>query len=433
MSTASKVEWYSEFVDLGYRPTESDLICLFRMEPAEGFDVAEAAGRVASESSCGTWTTITTMKPRIRRLMAKAYEIHGNHVKVAYPLALFEAASIPQIFSSIAGNIFGMKAVANLRLEDVQWPRKVVAAFSGPQFGIAGVRRLLRVPDRPLTATVPKPKVGLTAEEHAEVGYAAWRGGIDLLKDDENLTSQSFNRFESRVKKSLRLRDKAERETGDRKSYLINITAETREMLRRARFVKEQGGEYVMVDILTVGWAALQTVREECQDFKLAIHGHRAFHAAFTRNRRHGMSMLVVAEAARLIGVDQLHVGTVIGKLESPKEEVEALVQKLRLQEVRDGAAVLPQNWGRLTPVLPVTSGGLHPGLIPAIIELLGRDIVIQIGGGLWGHPRGAEAGARAIRQALDAALAGTPLTEYAQTHREIQEALAKWGTGTYR
>ena len=354
-------EWYHEFVDPAYAPKQDDLLCLFRVEPASGFSIEEAAGRVASESSVGTWTEVTTMKPRIRRLMAKAYDIQGNYVKIAYPGDLFEPGNMAQVLSSIAGNIFGMKAVEHVRLEDVRWPRKLLSSFKGPRLGTHGIRKMLRVKSRPLTATVPKPKLGLTAKEHARAGYEAWVGGIDLLKDDENLTSQPFNKFQARVTECFRLRDKAEKETGERKSYLINVTAETNEMLRRAKAVARAGGEYIMVDILTCGWASLQTLREACIDLKLAIHAHRAFHAAFTRNRVHGMSMLMVADVARLVGVDQLHIGTVIGKLESPREEVMALRDNLQQQKLEPSATTLGQDWQRIKPVFPTCSGGLHP------------------------------------------------------------------------
>lgn len=421
-------EWYLDFVDLGYRPCRDDLVALLRVEPARGIRMREAVGRVASESSIGTWTTLTTMTPKKRRLMAKAYEIRGQWVKVAYPPELFEAGNMPQVLSSIAGNIFGMKAVRNLRLEDVQWPPKLVKSFKGPQFGIEGVRRIFRVKERPLTATVPKPKVGMGSEEHARAGYEAWVGGLDLLKDDENLSGQRFNQFERRARLSFKMRDRAERETGERKSYLINVTAETKEMLRRARLVKKLGGEYVMVDIMTVGWAGVQTLRDECEELGLAIHAHRAFHAAFTRNPRHGMSMLALAKVARLQGVDQIHIGTVVGKLESPKGEVLALQEAITSRVIKGGGRILSQNWGNVKPVFPVSSGGLHPGLIPEIIGMLGRDIIIQVGGGVWGHPGGGRAGATAVRQAIDAAMKKIPLDDYARTRKELKSALQKWG-----
>jgi ribulose-bisphosphate carboxylase large chain len=306
-------------------------------------------------------------------------------------------------------------------------------SFQGPRLGSAGIRKLLRVRKRPLTATVPKPKLGLTAKEHARAGYEAWVGGIDLLKDDENLTSQPFNNFKERVNECFRMRDKAEKETGERKSYLINVTAETKEMLRRAKLVANAGGEYVMVDILTCGWAALQTLRDECESLKLAIHAHRAFHAAFTRNPLHGMSMLAVSDVARLIGVDQLHIGTVIGKLESPQEEVIALRDNLQQQVIEPSIGALGQDWDGVKPVLPTCSGGLHPGLVPGLIKLVGTDVIIQAGGGIWGHPDGGKAGAAALRQAIDVAMNGGSLEEYARGHRELRRAIDTWGVATFK
>ena len=426
-------EWYHEFVDPNYRPDPNDLLCLFRAEPAAGFTIQDAAGRVASESSVGTWTEVTTMKPRIRKLMAKAYSIEGNVVKIAYPYALFEQNNMPQILSSIAGNVFGMKAVQNLRLEDIRWPLKLARSFKGPLLGTPGVRRIFRVRERPLTATVPKPKLGLTAKEHARAGYEAWVGGVDLLKDDENLTSQSFNKFKQRVNECFRLRDKAEKETGERKSYLINVTAETEEMRRRAKAVANAGGEYVMIDILTCGWSGLQTMREVCGDLKLAIHAHRAFHATFTRIPTHGVSMLVVSDVARLIGVDQLHIGTVIGKLEASREEVLALRDNLQRNSIQADKTQLGQEWGRIRPVFPTCSGGLHPGLVPELMRIVGSDIIIQAGGGIWGHPDGGEAGAKALRQAIEVGMSGKNLQDYAKDHRELQRALETWGEATFK
>ncbi|MEM3280134.1 MAG: type III ribulose-bisphosphate carboxylase [Candidatus Micrarchaeaceae archaeon] len=421
---------YNDFIDLKYKPDESDIVALFRVEPAKGISMKNAIGRIASESSNGTWAELTTLKEHIRKIRARAFSIKGNYVKVAYPIELFEMGSVPQFMSAVAGNIFGMKALKNLRLEDVYFPYDYIKYFKGPGFGIAGVfDRIFKMKKRrPLLAHVPKPKVGMTTEEHAEVAKEAWLGGVDLLKDDENLTSQSFNRFEDRMKLMFRYRDYAERETGERKSYLANITAETNEMLRRAWLVKELGGEYVMVDILTAGWAALQTVRQRCEELGLALHAHRAFHAAFTRNPKHGMSMLMVAKLARLIGVDQIHIGTVVGKMEGSLKEVIDLDDEMVLNKVKPLRSVLGEEWHHIKPVLPVTSGGLHPGLVPAVMKILGNEIVIQAGGGIDGHPDGVRAGAAAMRQAIDASMDGIELREYAKDHRELSAALKYWG-----
>ena len=148
---------------------------------------------------------MSTLKPHIRKIRARAFEIKGNYVKIAYPIELFELGSVPQLLSSFAGNIFGMKAVNNLRLEDVHFPEVLLKSFRGPQYGIDGIRKLFKIHKRPLTASVPKPKVGMTTEEHCKVADDIWRGGVDFLKDDENLTDQKFNRFENRANKCFKL------------------------------------------------------------------------------------------------------------------------------------------------------------------------------------------------------------------------------------
>ncbi len=334
---------------------------------------------------------------------------------------------MPQILSSIAGNIFGMKCIRNIKLLDMQFPKNIVNSFHGPKYGIGGIRKLVRVKDRPLVGTIIKPKVGLDAKRHAEVAYQSWIGGIDIVKDDENLTNQKFNRFEKRLKLTLRKRDKAEKETGERKMYMINITAETREMLRRAELAQEYGNEYAMVDIITSGWSALQTLRN--QNFDLVLHAHRAGYAALSRNKRHGISMLVIAKIARLIGLDQLHIGTIVGKMDTPSQEVVSIDQEIEWNIIRKHSHVLEQDWFGFKPMFAVCSGGLHPAHIPYLVKALGKNIIMQFGGGLHGHPSGTLAGARAVRQALDAVMEGKRLRDYATTHKELREAIGKFGS----
>ena len=403
---------YIDFVDLTYKPKETDLTCTFYLAP-EGISLKEAAGGIAAESSIGTWTELSTIQPYVTKLAAHVYSIEGNVAKIAYPIELFEEANMPNILSSVAGNVFGLKALKNLRLLDIKMPKRLLTSFKGPMYGIDGIRKLLKVPKRPLVGTIIKPKLGLKTVDHAKVAYAAWLGGCDIVKDDENLSSQNFNPFEERLTQTLESRDQAEKQTGERKVYMINITAETDTMLKRAQTVMDQGGEYVMVDILTCGWSALQTLRD--QNYKLVIHAHRAGHAAFTKNPQHGIAMRPIATVARVIGVDQLHVGTVVGKMSETKTEVLENIDacKTKLNQIK--------------PVLPVASGGLHPRLVPALLETFGLDVVIQAGGGIHGHPDGTIAGAKAMRQAVDAASKGISLDEYAKTHAELKAALEQW------
>ena len=403
---------YIDFVDKEYRPKDTDLLCRFRLEPLEQpFDII--AGGVAAESSVGTWTELSTEKPYMADKAAKVYRIEGKMIDIAYPVELFEPGNMPNILSSVAGNVFGLEDIKYLRLNDITFPRALVKSFNGPRYGINGVREVTRIKDRPLVGTIIKPKLGLNTGDHAQVAYDAWSGGCDVVKDDENLSSQRFNPFEDRVVQTLEARDRAESETGERKVYMANVTAEVEEMKRRAQYLEDHGGRYMMIDILTTGWSSLQTMRDA--GFNLVLHAHRAGHAAFTRSTVHGISMVVLAKVARLLGVDQLHVGTAVGKMAETEDEVRANI------------AACKEPLHSVKPVLPVASGGLHPGMVPALMEIFGKDVVIQLGGGIHGHPDGTIKGATAARQAVDAVLGGYTLNNYVEDHPELARALTKW------
>ena len=438
MSSSGKFEWYDVFVEKDYEPDlANDVIAVFRITPAEGFSVEAAAGAVASESSVGTWTTLSRLPDRIWKLMGKVYEIRdlgdGSYLtKIAYPVDLFEEGNLPGFLASVAGNVFGMKRVKGLRLEDIYFPQKFLEHFKGPVKGIQGVRDIYKVYDRPIVGTVPKPKVGFSPDELREVVYEYLVGGMDYAKDDENLTSPSFCKFKARAEAVMKAIDRAENETGERKVWLANITSDVREMEKRLKLVADYGNPFVMVDVVITGWSALTYVRDLAEEHGLGIHAHRAFHAAFTRNPYHGVSMFTLAKLYRLVGVDQLHVGTPgVGKLEARKRDViynARVLREKRFKPDSDDAFHLEQEWHHIKPAFPTSSGGLHPGTVPDVIEALGIDIVIQVGGGVLGHPDGPRAGAAAVRQAIEAYLKGIPLEDYARDHKELRRALEKWG-----
>lgn len=426
-----KVEWYHDFINEKYKPKSSDLKALFYFEPAKGISKGDAIGRIASESSTGTWTTLFKLPPRMKKLMATAYKVEGNYVHVAYPLDLWEKGNLPQLLSGAAGNIFGMKALDNLRLIDIGFPKEYLKSFPGPKHGIPGLRKYFKVYDRPLTGAVPKPKIGFSADEHAKIAYETWMGGFDLCKDDENLTSTPFNNFYKRVELMTKLRDKAEKETGEIKDALLNITAPVDEMKKRAKFLHDRGWKYAMIDVVTCGTSSVQTMREVLGDYNMAIHAHRAMHAAFDKNPKHGITMFFLAKMMRMAGVDQIHSGTAVGKLVGTKEDVLSVANTLRENKVHSYKKIqVEQDWHGMKSAFPVTSGGLHPGLVPNVLDIYGKDCVLLVSGGIHGHPKGTRAGAKATMQAIEAWQKKIQLETFAQRREnvELKEALGKWG-----
>ncbi len=425
----AKIDWYDQFVDLDYTPDRNELQVLFHFEPPQGMSRKESAGRIASESSTGTWTTLTNIPERMKGLQATAFEMDGNLLKVSYPLDLWEMGNICQLLSGIAGNIFGMKGVDNLRLIDARIPAKYLSSFKGPNYSMKGIRRMMKIEGRPLTGAVPKPKIGFSALEHAKVGYETWMGGFDFVKDDENLSSLRFNKFEKRVELLSRYRGRAEDRTGSIKDAFINITADVDEMKRRADILHENGFRYAMVDVVIVGHSAVQSIREHTRDLGMAIHAHRAMHAAFDRDPRHGITMQFLAKTMRMIGVNQIHSGTAVGKLVGSKDEVLSIADVLRESITRERPGVLmEQDWGSIKSAFPVSSGGLHPGLVPDVMDIYGIDLVLLVSGGIHGHPNGTRAGAKATMQAVEAWMDGETLEERARTGQELSKALEKWG-----
>ncbi|MEA3413929.1 MAG: type III ribulose-bisphosphate carboxylase [Nanoarchaeota archaeon] len=420
---------YDSFIDLKYKPKKTDVICQFKITPEKGYGFREVCSITAGESSVGTWTDLTTVNKKTqKKISPKVYYLNKKNLRcrIAYPLDLFEYTSVSNIMSSIGGNIYGMKCVKGLLWEDVTLPKKMLDKFKGPQFGIQGLRKRMKIKDRPLVGTIVKPKVGLSPREHAKVAYDSWIGGCDIVKDDENLCSQSFNSFYKRIPLTIKAMKKAEKETGEKKVYLANCTAPADEMLKRIKFLEEHGGNYVMLDIITLGWSALQLARKNT---KLPIHAHRAGHAMFDRIPYHGMSMEVIAQFARMIGVDTLHIGTAYGKMNGGKDEVLHIEQEIEQPFTKETRKNLAQKWYNIKPVFGVASGGVYPGIVDKIINFMGNDIVIQAGGGIHGHPDGTIAGAKAMRQAVDATLENISLSSYAKNNKELKKALDKWGS----
>lgn len=420
----------SSFVQLDSRPAEGEVIASFALEPVPGATVFDVAGTIAAESSVGTWTELGESPFRaLDGLKARVYEIRGRHVKIAYPAALFEPGNIPALLNVVLGDVFGLRTLRCLRLLDIHFPETLVRSFPGPRHGPAGARDILGSGERPLVAAIIKPRLGLTAREQADLAYEVLTNGCDLAEDDEKLAGQGLNPFDERVARCLEALQRAEARTGRRLGYIPNITAPLGEMMRRAELVATLGGRWVAVDVLAVGWAAVQELRAANDRFGLILHGNREMHAVLTRSPGCGVSMVVLAKLCRLAGVDELHIDPVVGKTGGSPEEA-GIVRRSLTGDTGQGEAAFPylsQSWYGLKPVLPVVSGGLSPVSVPALWDLFGRDVMLQFGGGIYGHPTGAGAGARAVHQALVAAMAGEPLAEAAEQQVELARAIEKW------
>jgi ribulose-bisphosphate carboxylase large chain len=441
--------------DAEYEPKDTDVLALFRITPQEGVDPLEAAAAVAGESSTATWTVVWTDRLTACEIYrAKAYRVDpvpnqpGQYFCwIAYELDLFEEGSIANLTASIIGNVFGFKPLKACRLEDMRLPVPYVKTFRGPPTGIVVERERLDKFGRPLLGATTKPKLGLSGKNYGRVVYEALKGGLDFTKDDENINSQPFMHWRDRFLNVMEAVNRASAETGEVKGHYLNITAGTmEEMYKRGEFARDLGSVIVMVD-LVVGWTAIQSIANWARDNDMILHMHRAGHGTYTRQKNHGISFRVIAKWLRLAGVDHLHAGTAVGKLEGDPMTVQGYYNVCR--EVKN-AVDLPrglffeQDWAGIRKVMPVASGGIHAGQMHQLLDLFGDDVVLQFGGGTIGHPMGIQAGATANRVALEAMVLARNegrdirsegpeiLREAAGWCQPLRAALDTWGDVTF-
>ena len=373
--------------------------------------IKKAAAAIAAEQSTGTWTEV---RGADNPLAARVIRAEGDLAEIGFPVELFEPGNIPQYLSVIAGNLFGLGSLKKVRLLDVDFPESLVRAHRGPMFGIEDARKILDVFDRPLVGTIVKPKVGLGPARTAEVAAAAVRGGLDLVKDDETLTNQSFCPMVERVEAVMSALDGVEKDTGKKAFYAVNVTTGADQILERAEKAVDHGANMVMVDVLTAGFSALEVLS---RNVKVPVHVHRTMHGAMTRDKGHGISMVVIAKLVRMAGGTNLHTGSYLGKMAREIEENDLCRDALR------------NEWHGLKRVFPVASGGIYPATVHANLDGYGIDCIVQAGGGVHGHPGGTTAGARAMVQAAEAWMKRVPLSKYAEDHKELETALKFWGS----
>jgi ribulose-bisphosphate carboxylase large chain len=424
--------------DATYSVKDTDILALFRITPQPGVDPVEATAAVAGESSTATWTVVwTDLLTACDIYRAKAYRVDPVPNTpdqffgyIAYECELFEEGSLANLTASIIGNVFGFKAVKALRLEDMRIPHSYLKTFQGPATGVIVERERLNNFGRPLLGATVKPKLGLSGRNYGRVVFEGLKGGLDFLKDDENINSQPFMRWRERFLYVQEGITRASAATGEVKGSYLNITAGTmEEVYTRAEYAKDLGTVIVMID-LVMGYTAIQSAAIWARDNDMILHLHRAGNSTYARQKNHGINFRVICKWMRMAGVDHIHAGTVVGKLEGDPLMVKGFYNTL-LDVTTDinlpQGLFFAQDWASLRKCLPVASGGIHCGQMHMLLNYLGDDVVLQFGGGTIGHPDGIQAGATANRVALEAmVLARNEGRDYLTEGPEILQDAAK-------
>jgi len=399
-------------------------------------DLTSLAAKIASDQSTGTFTELPGETEAVRaRCAARVESIHpldpteipsipdpggtGPYARadvvIAFPMDAV-GTDIAALLTITIGGVYSVRGLTGIRVMNIALPQ-AWACHPGPQFGVSGSRRLMCVPEGPIIASIIKPSLGLLPEQTASVVKELCEAGVDFIKDDEKLMNPSYSSLRDRVKAIMPVINAHEQKTGKRVMYAFGISsADPDQMMSNHDLVVEAGGNAAVININSIGYGGMTFLRKRSE---LCLHAHRNGWDILTRHPGLGMEFRAYQKIWRLLGVDQFQINGIRAKYWEPDESF--------VKSFHDLATPIFSENDRC---LPVVCSGQWGGQAVETYRQTGRtlDLMYLAGGGVHGHPMGAKAGVRAIRQAWKAAELDIELPSYAEDHRELAAALKKWG-----
>jgi len=393
----------------------------------EKADFQKKALSIAVGLTVGSWTELPeAKKANMEKHLGKVISVdvyepsNGNlseryaDIKIAYPDINF-SRDIPALLVTIFGKL---SMDGKIKLIDIDISEQFASAFPGPKFGLQGVRNLLGVHDRPLLMSIFKSVIGHDLETLKEQFLNQALGGVDLIKDDEILFENPLTPIEKRVEVCMKAAEKATEITGQKLMYAVNLTGPTSQLTKQAKKAINAGANALLFNTLAYGFDVLHELSQD-PEINVPIASHPAMAGAMYPSRHYGISPAVLlGKLNRLAGADLVLFPSPYGSVVMPK------VENLAIKEV------LLKNFHNIKQSIPVPSAGIHPGIVPLILKDFGKDVVVNAGGGIHGHPLGTIAGGQAFHQAINAVMEGKDLYTAANQHQHeaLKAAIEAWG-----
>ncbi|MFP4680403.1 MAG: RuBisCO large subunit C-terminal-like domain-containing protein [Chitinispirillaceae bacterium] len=275
------------------------------------------------------------------------------------------AYSIPQLFNLLYGNI---SLKSGIRITDIRLDDALSHVFTGPRYGIEGIRGELGIFERPLACTALKP-VGLSVTELAGLAGKFASGGIDIIKDDHGITEQPFHPFEERVARCQEEVERVYAATGKKTLYFPMVAGGFDRIEKQVQFAVKQGIRGILIAPMLVG---LDAVRYLSRTYSVMILAHPSLSGTFFHSRSHGMSPAVLLGTLfRLIGSDISIFPNWGGRFPFTREDCVDLAGALRREHY---------GW---KGAFPCPAGGMNLGRLEEMGEAFGVDTVFLIGGAL--------------------------------------------------
>jgi ribulose-bisphosphate carboxylase large chain len=346
-----------------------------------------------------------------RHMGWKEGSVYSCEVKIAYPFMNF-GTDIPNLLTAFCGEgVLHSPNICAIRWLDIKFPEKFLETFQGPQFGIEGLRKLLEVYDRPFFFGVIKPNIGLRPKDYAQIAYEAWLGGLDVAMDDELVADAYWSRLDERSSLLGNLRRKAESETGKRKFFQANITAEVDRLEKLHDLAVANGANAVMLNSMTIGLSAVRVLRRHAV---VPLVSHFDLYGSMTQIPFHGIREKVFIKLQRMAGFDAILFSGFDSRMKASREDV------------LDNTRACLEPLGNLKPSLPIPAGSQWAGSLPELYQALGTvDFGIVPGRGVFEHPCGPQGGARSLHQGWEAVRQKVALEKFAESHEELRLAIS--------
>jgi 2,3-diketo-5-methylthiopentyl-1-phosphate enolase len=383
----------------------------------EAKSLAQKAESIAVGMTVGSWTDLPAAKQeKLQKHLGKVAGVDVQEqnengleqgiIKIDYPTANF-TYDIPSLLT----NVFGKLSMdGKIKLIDIEFPLDFTEKFTGPKYGISGVRSILEVSDRPLFMSIFKSCIGLPLEDLVEQFALQVAGGVELVKDDEIFFADDRAPFIDRIRACKKEIDNS----GRKVLYAVNLTGPVTEMVDKAKRAVDAGANCLLLNVLPYGFDILDRLSRD-PEISVPIMAHPALAGAFYPSPDYGISApLLLGKLMRLAGADLVLFPSPYGSVALPKADA------LRIGEV------LREEQPGLRTSFPVPSAGIHPGMVPSLFRDFGIDHIVNAGGGIHGHPGGPAAGGQAFVAAIQATIQNIPLEQYESP--ELAIALDKWG-----
>jgi ribulose-bisphosphate carboxylase large chain len=257
-----------------------------------------------------------------------------------------------------------------VRIVDLKLPSSFLDKFSGPRFGISGLRTLFKAQSRPLLTTALKP-MGSDAATLAEMARTLALAGFDLIKDDHSLANQPWATWKERVTLVSRAVAEANAITGGNSAYAPSLNLPFDQVKDAAYTAKELGAGALLILPGITGFDSLRVLASD-DSLALPIQGHPAMLGSLVTSKNEGIAHgIVFGSLMRLAGADISIFPNMGGRFSFSEEQCLNIAAKSR------------SELGKLNPSWIAPAGGMTLERIPEMINMYGKDTALLIGGAL--------------------------------------------------